>query len=74
MCATRSFSLNNSFPSSSRACCRFRLNSQLQISICDRKRTNLLHAACEMGHGVLASALIERYKLSVEDKDRKGAG
>lgn len=44
----------------------------IQITICDRKRTNLLHAACEMGHGVLASALIERYRFSVEDKDRKG--
>lgn len=43
-----------------------------QVTLCDRKRTNLLHAACEMGHGELASALIDRYEISVEDKDRKG--
>lgn len=38
----------------------------------DRKRTNLLHAACEMGHAELASALIGRYKMAVEEPDRKG--
>lgn len=31
-----------------------------------------MHAACEMGHDRLASALIERYGMGVEDQDRKG--
>lgn len=51
------------------ACC---LVIFLQITAVDKKRTNLLHAACEMGHGDLAGVLIERYNMGVEDEDRKG--
>lgn len=44
----------------------------MQITALDKKRTNLLHAACEMGHGDLATLLIERYNMGVEVGDRKG--
>lgn len=43
-----------------------------QVTAHDRKRTNLLHAACEMGHADLASALIDDYSMAVEEQDRKG--
>ena len=43
-----------------------------QVTTHDKKRTGLLHAACEMGHGQLASLLIEKYKMSTGEVDRRG--
>lgn len=44
----------------------------LQVTTHDKRRTNLLHAACEMGHADMATFLIERYHMSVEEPDRRG--
>lgn len=44
----------------------------MQLAVHDKKRTGLLHAACEMGHMELVSVLIERYKMAVEEGDRRG--
>lgn len=43
-----------------------------QVTTHDKKRTSLLHAACENGHTEMASVLVERYKLGLEEEDRKG--
>lgn len=32
----------------------------------------MLHAACEMGHLRLADVLVERYKIALEEEDKKG--
>lgn len=42
------------------------------MAVHDKKRTGLLHAACEMGHVDLVSVLIERYNMAVEEGDRRG--
>lgn len=43
-----------------------------QVMAHDKKRTNMVHAACDMGHVELAQMLLDRYKMAVEEEDRKG--